>query len=921
VKRAMCVCAVLCIAACSNSRYGGEPVSGLTPQHVEASMPETIASYRKLVGLPADNPFRPHALQRLADLLLEYGETREANEAEEGSAATISEYDEAIKYYEELLYTYPDYPATDQVLYQLARAYAKQGELDRTRALLKQLVSQFPANDHVGEARFRLAELSFMDGDYAEAQTDYRAVLDLGQATPYYENALLKYSWTLFKREKYDEALKSFFSLIDRKLTPLQFDDVSGEPLALGQADKAIINDTLRGMMLIFAMNHDLDKFNEYAGHYGHPNYIHLLYQRLADLYHSEERYAQEGQIYQAYIERYPDSEYDAIFQLRVVDAYRFARDNPRVIEAKEAFLNRYWHSDAGLSGSPAYRYHLVRSAREYLNELSEYYHARYQKSHLAGDYSAAVKWYRLYLADFHDQPNAIEKHFLLAELLFEHGDYAAAGHEYEQVAYFYPLHPRSAEAGYGAVLSYQKLMESKKNADHSRMLLRNSALRFISTFPKDERVPNTALALAEADFKRGDRDNARFMVQLLFSVRKSIAPQQAYDAWMLLGHIAYQEQDYAHAEQCFLSARKQAVISTLQAHEAEQWQAASIYQQAEVLLARDEKRAALALLLRIPQEAPGSEVAAKATYDAAALQIELKEWPQSAALLETFKQRYPNNELQAEVPAKLAFVYMKLGRSMDAAQAYEQIAAVSHDAELGREALWQAAELYRESGDTGQAVRVYKRYLQNYTDADYRVFQARARLAKVYTAQRQFNSRDYWLREIINHARSADAKHDNAIQQLAARASFTLAEERYAEFEAIQLVEPLRETLGHKKQKMEDALAAYDRTAEYSDAEFVTAAAYRSGEIYLHLSKALLDSERPAGLDGEELEQYNLMLEEQAHPFEKKAIDIFKANVGRISDGVYNDWIKKSMAKLAKLLPVQYAKQELPSGVIHALH
>jgi hypothetical protein len=52
-------------------------------------------------------------------------------------------------------------------------------------------------------------------------------------------------------------------------------------------------------------------------------------------------------------------------------------------------------------------------------------------------------------------------------------------------------------------------------------------------------------------------------------------------------------------------------------------------------------------------------------------------------------------------------------------------------------------------------------------------------------------------------------------------------------------------------------------------------------------------------------------MLEEQAYPFEEKAIAVHETNAQRISAGVYNVWVRKSMEKLAELMPVRYAKPE----------
>ena len=71
------------------------------------------------------------------------------------------------------------------------------------------------------------------------------------------------------------------------------------------------------------------------------------------------------------------------------------------------------------------------------------------------------------------------------------------------------------------------------------------------------------------------------------------------------------------------------------------------------------------------------------------------------------------------------------------------------------------------------------------------------------------------------------------------------------------------------------------------------------------------MKSQRPGSLNEEELEQYDILLEEQAYPFEEKAIEIHSANAKRTSDGVYDEWVKKSIAALSVLQPIRYAKNE----------
>ena len=109
----------------------------------------------------------------------------------------------------------------------------------------------------------------------------------------------------------------------------------------------------------------------------------------------------------------------------------------------------------------------------------------------------------------------------------------------------------------------------------------------------------------------------------------------------------------------------------------------------------------------------------------------------------------------------------------------------------------------------------------------------------------------------------------------------------------------------------MKRALTAYNKTAEIGVAEFTVAATYRIADMYADFSRKLMDSERPADLNSEELEQYELMLEEQAFPFEEKAIGLHEANIKRLHEGVYNEWSAKSIAALAKLMPARYSRME----------
>ena len=92
--------------------------------------------------------------------------------------------------------------------------------------------------------------------------------------------------------------------------------------------------------------------------------------------------------------------------------------------------------------------------------------------------------------------------------------------------------------------------------------------------------------------------------------------------------------------------------------------------------------------------------------------------------------------------------------------------------------------------------------------------------------------------------------------------------------------------------------------------------ASYAMADLYRDLGRALLESERPRNLSAEELEQYDLLLEEQAFPFEEKAIALHERNARRAAAGHWDDGVRSSYAALAELAPGRWARAERSSDV-----
>ena len=71
----------------------------------------------------------------------------------------------------------------------------------------------------------------------------------------------------------------------------------------------------------------------------------------------------------------------------------------------------------------------------------------------------------------------------------------------------------------------------------------------------------------------------------------------------------------------------------------------------------------------------------------------------------------------------------------------------------------------------------------------------------------------------------------------------------------------------------------------------------------------------------GEALDQYRILLEDQAFPLEDKSIQIHVANVKQINGGIYDEWVKKSLLQLRKLQPARYAKDEKVDNYVQAIY
>ena len=829
---------------------------------------------------------------------------------------------EAIDLYLGLLEKYPLYERNDQVMYQLSRAYEETGQIEQAIATLNVLVKKYPSSRHLDEAQFRRAEYFFTRKRFLDAEEAYQVIINMGKGSAFYELALYKRGWAYFKQELYEEALGDFIAMLDFKIEEgFELEQIQNK------TEKKRIDDTYRVISLSFSYLGGAEAIVDFFAKAGPRSYEASVYSHLGEHYLEKRRYQDAAGTYNSFVERNALHKVAPYFNIRVIEIYLKGGFPKLVIESKKKYSNTY-----GLNAD-YWRFYDIKEfpvvlafLKSNLSDLAGHYHALYQDKRLhkkkAENYAEAIHWYREFLKSFPEDEQAPGLNYSLAALMLENKDYRDAALEYERTAYNYPRHEKASEAGYAAVYAYRKYLEVAPASDRvlvKREIIRSS-LKFVEHYPEHKNAVVILSAAADMLYELKDYPLAVKTGRQLLEQYPRAEKKLIRSAWLVVAHGSFDLTNYAEAEQAYIQVLELTEAKDKGREKLTENLAASIYKQGEQQRKLEKHREAANHFLRIGKITPNAKIRPTAEYDAAAALITLKDWTTAATVLVDFRQRYPQNELQPEITKKLAIVYKEKGDLAAAAAEFERIEKETDDVALKREALVQSAELYQTAAQLPDAVRVYSKYVRAFPSPVEDAIEVRQKIAEIHLKTN--NNKQYLseLKAIVSADAKAGKERTDRTRYLAANAALVLAEPVMNAFYDVKLVKPFKKNLTRKKQRMKTAIDAFNKLIDYEVSEVTAAATYQLAEIYYHFSVSLMESERPDNLDDLELEQYNLVLEEQAYPFEEKAINVHEKNIELLSIGIYNKWVDKSIAKLAVLMPARYARAEHQNGFVEQL-
>lgn len=123
--------------------------------------------------------------------------------------AGLSRHQQAVDTWQAILQSKVDYAERDKVLYETAWSLSELNRVSESAAAFERLVREYPQSRLAAESQFRVGEVYYEAGRYADAAAAYAECADSGR-DDIQEKALHKAGWSFLKQDQFSDAQKTF---------------------------------------------------------------------------------------------------------------------------------------------------------------------------------------------------------------------------------------------------------------------------------------------------------------------------------------------------------------------------------------------------------------------------------------------------------------------------------------------------------------------------------------------------------------------------------------------------------------------------------------------------------------------------------------------------------------------------------------
>ncbi len=907
---------------------------------VAPSRARAIACLDTLLARYPDSATRGESRFRLADLLLMQArddfharmasflqEEPSADALHNRALAPFVDYGPAIALYRQILDEDPDYPHTDAVLFNLGMILSDDGQPDAA-TFLTRLVTDYPDSPDAQEAWLRMGSDRFDAKDYAGCIPDFEQAAS-GDDPSFTAIALYKLGWAQFSQDRFRESADAFRRLMDHYAA---HPDVAAKMDLRDEAEEYLVHSLARAG--------GADAFREYFGSLGERDYESRILLSLGHLMRSVSMYGEAAACDELWLSKYPDDPGALEAADRLVGTLRRWNKADAAREAKLEQAERFLPGSPWFEANtdPALRARGEAFAQSAYRENAAYHHQQARTTETPADWESALDNYEKYLSHWPDARDADRIHFLAGETASHVNRYARSVDHYttaaksdstalaveamwQRVAVTDAWYRSSRPAGAAA---------TRNGADSLATRLLTVAREFVNRFPGDERCPDVIWRGGNVAYAHGRYAEAS-MILTLMSDRYPTDPR-AVTAVRMSGDARYRLGDYAEAGAAYekalplaRAAGKDSLVTEL-----ETTIPLCYYKHAESIAAADSvhgEETAAPLFAHVARTWPHYEHTDLALYRAGLGFAAGQKYADAAGAWEQLLAGHPKSEYARDSAVQIAAVYEKSGNAQSAARAYEHFSELYPGDPDAPAALLKAADLLAAAGDEPGAEQVRTHFIERFpgevqTVMDIRAARAKKDLASVTAGTVPLSSlvsapkgargakSAAAASELAAYLELAAAHPEMASKPILAEVDYLKAEAAYPGYEAMRLTQPLPKSIEKKKAKMEELLGLYTRCSEHGVAEYTHASAYRIGQVLIEFGDALVASERPAGLEGDDLAAYDEVLDKQSWEFYDRGEDVWSEMLRQVGEAPDDPggWVARARDALWPRLAQRFA-------------
>jgi TolA-binding protein len=522
---------------------------------------DAIAMFEEfLQRYPNEPKYSPDVMFRLAELYYEKtkddyilamtGYEEQLKLVDQGKLAVAppeprQNFQRSVELYQRLITQFPEYRLNDGSYYLLGYCLEKQGELEQSRNTFVRLIEKYPGSRFVAEAWIRLGEYYFdavNESNPLEHAAHAYSMAIRFEEHALFDKALYKLGWTYYRMDAFDRAVDAFVRLIDfyDAKSAEAGEDFGGDLRAEALQYMAVsLSDEQWG---------SIARAQELFARVGPRPWEPEVWRRIGEVYFDTTKFQDAIAAYKQNLAKDPFNKDAPQVQAKIVRAYEQGmRDFDNASNERQLLVASYapgteWYERNKHDSE------VIKAAQE-LSERSLYsaavYHHQQALQYVQGErfelakreFEIAARGYADYLGRFPHSKLAYELQYYLGDCQYQSMQFMEAARTFEAVRDSTADTQYQADAAYGAVLAFQREIDTRQSAVPPQMETRPvvtssqwpegkpvqkqplpelwqqfvaAADAFLALQPNHERAPLLAYRAAEAFFVYEDFEEAR---------------------------------------------------------------------------------------------------------------------------------------------------------------------------------------------------------------------------------------------------------------------------------------------------------------------------------------------------------------------------------------------------------------------------